>query len=74
MCYDNQAFSSIDVNASAVDVINPPMNTDGDYVYEGQAYGPSSPNWTFTEIVPTDFYSQRISGAQRLSNGNTLIC
>jgi hypothetical protein len=24
--------------------------------------------------TPSDFYSQNISGAQRLDNGNTLIC
>lgn len=74
MCYDNQAFTLQNVNGSAIDVINPPMDADGNYIYEDQAYGPAVPQWTYNEEIPTNFYSQRISGAQRLSNGNTLIC
>jgi len=30
--------------------------------------------WSYTADTPTDFYASRISGAQRLKNGNTLIC
>ena len=30
--------------------------------------------WTYAAERPTDFYSQNISGVQRLPNGNTLIC
>jgi hypothetical protein len=37
-------------------------------------YGPTTSTWSYTAATPTDFFSQNISGAQRLSNGNTLIC
>jgi hypothetical protein len=30
--------------------------------------------WKYQETIPTSFYSPRISNAQRLPNGNTLIC
>lgn len=30
--------------------------------------------WEYTADPPTDFFSSHISGAQRLPNGNTLIC
>lgn len=33
--------------------------------------GPSSNNWSFSHV---DLFSESISGAQRLENGNTLIC
>ena len=40
----------------------------------GKAYGPDQPVWSYTAPKKTDFYSSFISGAQRLPNGNTLIC
>jgi hypothetical protein len=40
----------------------------------GSAYGPTAPTWSYTAAAPTDFYATNISGAQRLSDGNTLIC
>lgn len=39
---------------------------------EGAAFGPAAPEWTYEEAGR--FYSGFISGAQRLPNGNTLIC
>jgi hypothetical protein len=38
----------------------------------GEAYGPAEPAWTYKD--PPRFFSPFISGAQRLSNGYTLIC
>jgi hypothetical protein len=35
-------------------------------------FGPAAPAWSYSE--PERFFSAFISGAQRLSNGNTLIC
>jgi len=40
----------------------------------GMPYGPDNVNWIYTADPPTDFYSRFISGAQRLPNGNTLVC
>ncbi len=62
-------------NYSSVDIINPPVDGFGNYALTGsQPYQPDSAEWSYVAQVPTDFYSANISGAQRLSNGNTLIC
>ncbi|MBT3390701.1 MAG: arylsulfotransferase (ASST) [Chloroflexi bacterium] len=56
---------------SSVEEITPPLNANGSYTLEaGTAYTPAAPAWNFTG----DFFAQNISGAQRLANGNTLIC
>ena len=39
---------------------------------EGRPFGPSGPAWSYAD--KGRFYSAFISGAQRLPNGNTLIC
>jgi hypothetical protein len=39
---------------------------------EGEPWGPTEPDWSYEE--PEQFFSSFISGAQRLPNGNTLIC
>ncbi len=62
-------------NYSSVDEIVPPVDGDGNYsLLAGTAYAPSAPIWSYVAATPTDFYAQNISGAQRLSTGNTLIC
>ncbi len=62
-----------DGDYSTVVEIAPP-ETNGVYAMDGDTYGPSSPAWKYKADPATDFYSPRISGAQRLENGNTLIC
>ena len=37
-------------------------------------YPPAQPLWTYQAQTPTDFYAPSRSSAQRLPNGNTLIC
>ena len=62
-------------NYSSVDVINPPVGITGSYSLSGtQPYEPDTLWWTYQAPVATDFYSMNISGAQRLTNGNTIIC
>ncbi len=62
-------------NYSSVDEIVPPINSDGSYSRtSGSAYGPTGSTWSYTATPTTDFYARNISGAQRLPNGNTLIC
>jgi hypothetical protein len=62
-------------NYSSVDEIVPPVDGSGNYTLAADsAYGPIAPTWTYTADNPTDFYASHISGAQRLVNGNTLIC
>ncbi len=58
---------------STVDELTPPKNQDGTYLRSGpDAFGPKQLTWQFKD--PDKLYSQRVSGAQRLPNGNTLIC
>ncbi len=59
-----------DGDYSSVVEIVPPVAGDGSYT-NGL---PATPTWIYTNSVPTNFYSSNISGAQRLPNGNTLIC
>jgi hypothetical protein len=60
---------------STVDEIVLPVDANGRYTLEaGKAYGPKDPLWSYVAPNRTDFYSYYISGAQRLPNGNTLIC
>jgi hypothetical protein len=60
---------------SSVDEIVPPVDAQGRYSLKaGSAYGPEQAAWSYTAPKKTDFFSNFISGAQRLPNGNTLIC
>ncbi len=62
---------------SSIDIIAPPVDSydTGQYIYNaGVAYGPTATEWTYEADPPEGFYSNFLSGAQRLPNGNTLIC
>lgn len=60
---------------SSVDELVPPVEKNGTYMLKpGEAFGPSRPLWSYTAPNKSDFYSSFISGAERLPNGNTLIC
>jgi len=60
---------------SSVDEIVPPVDENGNYsITPGSAYGPEEQTWIYTAENPSDFYSSGLSGVQRLTNGNTLIC
>jgi hypothetical protein len=60
---------------SSVDEIALPGTEPGRYEQApGKAFGPDTPLWTYTAPRRIDFYAPFISGAQRLPNGNTLIC
>jgi hypothetical protein len=50
------------VDGSGMPFIDPVSNT----------FGPAAPVWSYSD--PLTFYSPFVSGAQRLENGNTLIC
>jgi hypothetical protein len=71
----NNGGNRPDGKYSSVDEIVPPVNSTGAYSLDsGSAYGPIEPIWKYTANPPTDFYANRFSGAQRLPDGNTLIC
>lgn len=60
---------------STVDEFTPPVDADGNYsLTTGEAFGPTDFSWTYQADPPSSLYSEAISGAQRLPNGNTLIC
>jgi uncharacterized protein (TIGR03437 family) len=60
---------------SSVVELELPLNQDGSYARApGGDFGPQQPYWIYTAPNPGDFFSSFISGAQRLPNGNTLIC
>jgi len=64
-----------DGNYSSVDEITPPL-AGGCYPQPsyGQPHGPAAQSWTYTASDPETFFSAHLSSAQRLPNGNTLIC
>jgi hypothetical protein len=72
MVFNNQAGNQQDY--SSVNVIDTPVDSLGNYSYTGSSYGPGNFHWNYEASNPTDFYAQNISGAQRLPNGNTIIC
>lgn len=71
----NNGASMPGYDHSSVDIINPPTDGNGNYLINPNSpYGPSAPEWSYEAPNPQDFYSSHIAGAQRLPNGNTLIC
>ncbi len=60
---------------TTVDEIVPPYDAEGGYLLDGGAhYGPEQALWRHGVLESERFYSRNISGAHRLTNGNTLIC
>lgn len=60
---------------SSVEELVLPVDAQGRYEHKpGTAFGPDKPVWSYASPGKKDFYSFYISGAQRLPNGNTLIC
>jgi len=59
---------------SSVDEIVPPLNSKGLYDKAGESYGPEEAKWSVALADDPDWTSLHLSGAQRLPNGNTLIC
>lgn len=59
---------------SSIDIISPLTDVNGNYILNNNLFGPIDPEWVYTDVIPNDFYASFISGVQRLSNGNTLIC
>jgi len=56
---------------TSIDEIVPPVDEDGNYYLEpGNPYEPEEQVW----IYDSNFFAWYIGGAQRLANGNTIIC
>ena len=72
--FNNQAGNPQNQDFSTVNIVDLPVDADGNYEYNGGAFGPVDFDWTYQAPEPTSFFSNIISGVQRLANGNTLIC
>ncbi|UCF50297.1 MAG: aryl-sulfate sulfotransferase [Thermoplasmatales archaeon] len=71
----NNGLGRPEIAYSSVDEIVPPVDENGNYYLEtGSTYGPKEPIWSYVSENLSDFFSPIIAGAQRLPNGNTLIC
>jgi hypothetical protein len=65
-------FNNSPPGGSVVWEFTPPLDATGNFVLApGAAYGPSGPVWTFSD---PNMHSALMSSAERLPNGNTLIC
>ncbi len=71
-CFNNGIGRGL---SSTVDEFTPPVDANGFYTRTaGEAFGPKSFAWSYGGTTAHPMYSENISGAQRLPNGNTIIC
>jgi hypothetical protein len=71
----NNGEARPDGSYSSVVELEPPRKGAHDFVLEPLVpAGPEKYVWEYKSPDPKEFFSSFISGAQRLSNGNTLIC
>ncbi len=70
----NNGIGKPEGNFSTIEEIIPPL--DGlNYILNEDSYGPENSEIVYGESSgDNSFFSQRISGSQRLQNGNTIIC
>ncbi|WP_432671532.1 aryl-sulfate sulfotransferase [Flavobacterium sp. SM2513] len=62
---------------SEVYILDVPSNAPGTYILESNGtFGPTAPDYIYSDTseTPSPFYSHILSGAERLPNGNILIC
>jgi hypothetical protein len=60
---------------SSVDEIVPLLDAKGRYEHAAdKPFAPDKPTWSYVAPKRIEFYAPFISGAQRLANGDTLIC
>jgi hypothetical protein len=71
----NEFEARPDGRYSTVDEMVPPLNGSGGYDRSpGKAFGPSDLEWRYNASPPDEFFAGARSGAQRLPDGNTLVC
>jgi hypothetical protein len=72
--FDNDVPSASHKPYSAVYEITTPVDKNGKYYLEKNGtYGPDKPTWIYMAKDTFSFFSSFISGAHRMSNGNTFI-
>jgi len=71
----NNGYNRPNEQYSTVDEFTPPIDVNGNYSFEpGTSYGPTNFTWEYKATPPASMYSQDFGGANRLKDGNTLIC
>jgi hypothetical protein len=71
----NNGVARLPEKFSTVDIIHPQMDKQGNYQLDAKhTYMPEKAEWQYGVNKKKRFYSTHISSAQRLANGNTLIC
>lgn len=74
LVFNNNAKGPNGPHSAVLELVPPTLN-DGSYVVPDQGpFGPAEPIWKYEAPDKKSFHSGFISGAQRLSGGNTLIC
>jgi hypothetical protein len=74
MAFNNGGGRPDGQHSSVIEIV-PPVDSSGRYLRQrGQAFGPARPCWEYAAANKQDFFSRSVSGAERLANGNTLIC
>ena len=75
LIFNNRVPDAIGLHSAIVELALP-VDESGNYTAPGatEPYGPLQPVWIYESDPPEQFFSNLISGAQRLPNGNTLIC
>lgn len=60
---------------SSVEIFAPNVDNNGNYsLNSNESYLPKASEWVYADSVPMNFFAFNQSGAQRLPNGNVLIC
>ena len=71
----NNGVSRPGPDFTSIDIIEPSIDAAGNYIFdETSLFAPLAATIVYQAPEPADFYSTYIGGAQRLPNGNTLIC
>jgi len=71
----NNGIGRLGGSYSSVDEIVLPVDDEGRYAQpKGKSFGPDKAVWRYAANKRSDFYAAVMSGAQRLPNGNTLVC
>ena len=73
MCYNN-GLGRGTTNASSINEFIPAVDGSGNYSLVAGTVNPTGFNWSYNADAANPMYSADISGAQRLPNGNTIIC
>lgn len=64
----------VGVSSSRVDMFAPPIDTFGQYIRQPNVrFGPDTLIWSYEDPVPSSLYSDGLSGAHKLPNGNFLV-